>query len=52
MSDIKSVVGLLSKIINNFFHVKLKAEYFRLAKYDKEDDDIVRLEQFIFGLKF
>lgn len=41
MSDIKSVVSLLSKIINNFFQTNIRAEHFRLAKYNKDDENIV-----------
>lgn len=41
MAEIKSVVGLLSKLLNNYFNSNLKAEHFRLAKYDKNEEDVV-----------
>ncbi|KAJ8973827.1 hypothetical protein NQ317_009472 [Molorchus minor] len=39
-SEIKQVISTLCKQLNILLHVSLKPEYFRLAKFDKNDDNI------------
>lgn len=41
MSDIKCVISLLCKYLNLLVGKELKPEYFKLAKLDSDDVDIV-----------
>lgn len=48
MGDIKTVVSSLCKIVNYFSNGNLKSEHFRLAKYDKNDDNVVSNFEYYF----
>lgn len=40
-SNIKRAISLLCKVLNNLFQTELKPELFRLAKFDKSEQDVV-----------
>lgn len=41
MADVKNVISVLCKHLNFLFNIELKPEYFRLAKFNKSEDNIV-----------
>lgn len=40
MGDIKTIISNLCKHLNLVFDMKIKPEMFRLAKFNKSDDDV------------
>lgn len=47
MNEVKKVIGLLCKHLNTLFHLDLKPEHFRLAKFNKIDENVVSFFCFI-----
>lgn len=41
MNEVKNVIGLLCKHLNYLFNLEMKPEHFRLAKFNKTDDNVV-----------
>ena len=41
MTDVKSVIALLCKHLKLSFNVNIRPEHFRLAKFDKTEDNVV-----------
>lgn len=41
MNEVKNVIGLLCKHLNVLFHMELKPEHFRLAKFNKTEEGTV-----------
>lgn len=40
--DIKTTIAVLCKLLNRIYHTSLKPEHFRLAKFDKNEENVVR----------
>lgn len=43
-SEIKNTIGLLCKLVNLIYKTDLKPEHFRLAKFNKTDENIVSIQ--------
>ena len=48
MSSVKNVIGILCKHLNLLLETNLKAEQFRLAKFNKNNNNLVNILTFFF----